>query len=210
MRRASTLIELLIVVAIIAILAAIAVPNFLEAQTRAKVSRTRADMRSVATGIESYRIDANAYPPPFGIAVEGRDSWAVLSTPVAYLTAGRMQDPFARASVSIGQTTLTYEAINGQQQIIETGAVAPASVLPAGQRAYWWWIASRGADARYGFMGGGSDPEYKIRTKFYNSDTDPGGFLTTVYDPTNGTTSLGNIYRAGGEIQGFAGLQMNR
>jgi prepilin-type N-terminal cleavage/methylation domain-containing protein len=35
----STLIELLIVVAIIAILAAVAVPNLLEAQTRAKMTR---------------------------------------------------------------------------------------------------------------------------------------------------------------------------
>ena len=45
---AFTLIELLIVVAIIAILAAIAVPNFLEAQVRAKISRAKADMRSLA------------------------------------------------------------------------------------------------------------------------------------------------------------------
>ena len=56
-----TLIELLIVVAIIAILAAIAVPNFLEAQTRAKVSRAKADMRSVATALEAYYVDNNKY-----------------------------------------------------------------------------------------------------------------------------------------------------
>ncbi len=60
-----TLIELLIVVAIIAILAAIAVPNFLEAQTRAKVSRVKSDMRTVATALESYRVDGNKYPPDF-------------------------------------------------------------------------------------------------------------------------------------------------
>src|SRR5688572_12402554 len=102
-KRAFTLIELLIVVAIIAILAAIAVPNFLEAQTRAKVTRTRADMRTIATGIESYRVDNNAYPPqsdyprralvPSGGATAVFDagfhsrtpSW--LTTPVAHITS---------------------------------------------------------------------------------------------------------------------------
>ena len=60
--HAFTLIELLIVVAIIAILAAIAVPNFLEAQMRSKVSRCAADMRSIRTAIESYYVDYNIHP----------------------------------------------------------------------------------------------------------------------------------------------------
>lgn len=62
MKKAFTLIELLIVVAIIAILAAIAVPNFLEAQTRAKVARILSDQRTYATALETYMIDNSAYP----------------------------------------------------------------------------------------------------------------------------------------------------
>jgi prepilin-type N-terminal cleavage/methylation domain-containing protein len=52
-----TLIELLIVVAIIGILAAIAVPNFLNAQIRAKISRSYSDMKSTMTAIEQLRLD---------------------------------------------------------------------------------------------------------------------------------------------------------
>ena len=103
---AFTLIELLIVVAIIAILAAIAVPNFLEAQVRAKVSRARTDLRSAATGLEAYRLDHSGYPtmlePGFtgGVAPLAGSFlkwWYVpdaLSTPIAYLSSADLRCPF--------------------------------------------------------------------------------------------------------------------
>lgn len=88
---AFTLIELLIVVAIIAILAAIAVPNFLEAQTRAKISRCAADMRSIRTGLETYKIDSDKYPETdFGAGVTVGMSGAGmdrLTTPISYLSS---------------------------------------------------------------------------------------------------------------------------
>jgi general secretion pathway protein G len=66
-----TLIELLIVIAIIGILAAIAIPNLLNALQRGKQKRTMADIRNLATAIESYNVDNNFYPdavacPDFG------------------------------------------------------------------------------------------------------------------------------------------------
>ncbi len=84
-----TLIELLIVVAIIGILAAIAVPNFLSAQTRAKVSRTYSDMRSVGTAIESYHVDNARYPkqPPPQTCIIDTDGLAILTTPIAYIAS---------------------------------------------------------------------------------------------------------------------------
>lgn len=61
--RAFTLIELLIVIAVVAILAMISVPNFLRAQTRAKLARAQSEMHVLAGALEAYWIDQRAYPP---------------------------------------------------------------------------------------------------------------------------------------------------
>lgn len=88
--RGFTLIELLIVVAIIAILGAIAVPNFLEAQTRAKVSRAKADMRAIATALDHYRVDHNAFPNgtdnPVQVDQRIVDMYTPLGLPYSYYT----------------------------------------------------------------------------------------------------------------------------
>ena len=60
-----TLIELVIVIAIIGILMAIAIPNYMKARQAAAVSATKANLRNLATALELYMAEEglNTYPP---------------------------------------------------------------------------------------------------------------------------------------------------
>ena len=58
------MVELLLVMAIIAILSAIAIPNLLEAGKRAKVSRAKADTNKIVAQTQLYINDYNTYPGP--------------------------------------------------------------------------------------------------------------------------------------------------
>ncbi len=89
---AFTLIELLIVVAMIGILAAIAVPNFIQAQIRSKVARAKADLKSISTALESYYLDQKAYPIARTFcagSMSESDDYNIcppeITTPVAYI-----------------------------------------------------------------------------------------------------------------------------
>ena len=59
--RGFTLIELLIVVVIIGILVAIAIPKFSNSKGRALVSQMKSDLRNMVTAQESYMADAATY-----------------------------------------------------------------------------------------------------------------------------------------------------
>jgi len=64
-----TLVELLIVVAIIGILVLVVLPLLYDAVQRGKQKRTMHDMRTIATGLEAYMVDYNIYPDNI-IAIE--------------------------------------------------------------------------------------------------------------------------------------------
>ena len=176
MKKGFTLIELLIVVAIIAILAAIAVPNFLEAQTRSKVSRVRSDQRTIATAMESYYIDSNAYPPEylFGFGypeiVRVQKSQSHLTTPIAYITSIPL-DVFKPLRTEWEPSLYWYyNWLEREGDLINVntnyGGICPWYNEPAG-----WVFTSLGPD--------------------YDAD------FPRIYDATNGTISDGDLSRLG-------------
>ena len=58
-RAGFTLVEIMIVVAIIALLAAIAVPGFLRARKRSQASRILNDLRMIDSAVDQYAIETN-------------------------------------------------------------------------------------------------------------------------------------------------------
>src|SRR5687767_3165402 len=61
LKKGFTLIELMIVVAIIGILAAIAIPNFIKFQARSKQSEAKANLKSVFTANKAYFQEKDNY-----------------------------------------------------------------------------------------------------------------------------------------------------
>ena len=184
---------MLIVVAIISILSSIAVPNFLEAQTRAKVSRVKADMRSMATALEVYAIDHNNYPyrrhPQWEagyfapeLKTKARDL-SVLTTPVPYMTT---------VPVDIFDTTvqpplnlIDYFDVKQTQTLarqIQGNNTANPDV---------WLLLSVGPDGYIGVLASGQPGGYPPQGPAAWS-------IMNEYNPKNGTISLGNIYRLQG------------
>lgn len=200
-----TLIELLIVVAIIAILAAIAVPNFLEAQTRAKVSRSVSDMRSLGVALESYRVDYGTIPRPWrGTAPQADAYWwgfvpMMLTTPISYINSWPLM-PFTDTSVTAIWKNATggtgtafnqsYTYVFYPHQFTANFASIGGTFKNAGKHGI-------PADARFADAGSFIESVNHAGYILYTAGPDSVDSIVWVspitYDPSNGTLSFGDV-----------------
>ena len=141
-QKGFTLIELLIVVAIIGIIAAIAIPNLLNAINRGRQKRSMADIRAIATALESYSVDFNFYPK---VAFTNTTSLVTYLTPT-FIKRLPNNDGWNQAFVMIADAsgtayTIYSQAKGGTGTVPATGGpttdFAAAIVFSNGQFYSW-------------------------------------------------------------------------
>lgn len=201
-----TLIELLIVIAIILILISIALPNFLEAQVRAKVANARGELKALVVATEMYRGDWRGREPktntPFKPTLGGYSEWwgftsPLLTTPNKYISAipfepfsddytldiwksmkGAESDPPYTVIRDTFTSTWPAGSIVSNNPKVQAAAGGP---VPVPRQFY-------DANQKAGYIYYSSAPDRVDSTVWGNPQ---------FYSPTNGTNSFGELYEFG-------------
>lgn len=201
--RGFTLIELLIVIAIILILIAIALPNFLEAQERAKVARAKGNLRSMLTAAHEHYLQYNFLYSDFNDQVDLRITSRNKSTGSPVLPC----PTDAPEPTSTGGLTFLVSQRGNYGQGLHCPLTSPIHFLDADQFTDPWSdgtvpigydsrrTTTVGDDTKILFLGAyfvaGPDHIAGHWYRAYSGNTTGKGLS---YAPTNGTRSEGDLW----------------
>lgn len=186
-RRATTLWEFSLSIAILAIFVAAVIPSFTDADISAQVSQARTDMRAIGSALEAYRHDYPRYPLDYvfdlskgSSPTSGKKYLACLTTPVAYLPTLPGDVFFSTKTIGASFDYRYYGPDWIGSQILAGG------YPDRGKDG--WALVSFGPDrwhnyGQYAFFGEKALHEIPNQPP-YNG---------CLYDPTNGAVSAGDI-----------------
>lgn len=207
-----TLIELLIVIAIILILISIALPNFLEAQERARVTRAKGNLRSMETAVMSFRTQYGYYYADFNdpsIATRvSRNHGLTKTQPCPVLFSGPLPDggfEWGRPGSVMGPERGYFYAkgvhcpLTTPIQFIDPGVTVDPwgdGTVPIGMDSRWDYPTDSTnitAGMRYvAYFVSGPD---RVQGDWRRGCERQGSLdIGCVYNPTNGTKSQGDLW----------------
>lgn len=160
-----------LLIPIVGILAAIAIPNFKSAMSHSNVSTIQQEMRTIATALEAYYIDYDQYPLPQYDNEDNAVLPSTITTPIAYATC-ILND--------------IYNDTDNDHYRYYTDSSTK------------WIVASFGPDKKSGNSGIQGGINLDIESALTDDELGfPLQSSPLTYDPTNGTKSPGDIWRRG-------------